>query len=419
MKHEQIDRYERQIKKKSDQVINYFLAGFYVIGLLLAFYYDTWLIAIGVGSLSLTAYYSAKLALPNSNLYQYVLSVVIGIFMAQFIYQMHGMFEMHFFAFIGSAILVTYRNWKLQIPLALVVVIHHAAFGYLQFIGFDKIYFTQLEYMTIETFAIHGLLATIIFLLCGFWAHSFKRSAASHISRSFEIGKLQEGDRQRHLKQREITEAVITAQENQLSFLGEELHDNINPLLATIKLYMESAISDEKMRTDLLKESKGFIVKAMEEIRTLSKSLVAPSLGEVALSDALNDMIETITRVNPIRLFKNWDELDEDQLSEKLKLTIYRIVQEQLNNIFKHAKAKTVYLSLEQNGNLLLLTIKDDGVGFDTSQKRKGVGIQNITSRAELCGGKATINSEIGFGCELSVEFFNVNANYNPLSKAS
>src|SRR5215212_4504539 len=94
-----------QINYKSDRLINYFLASYFVAGLLLAFYYDTWLVAAGIGSLSLVAYYSAKWVLPNSNLYQYVLSTVLGIFMAQFIYQMHGLFEMHFIAFIGSAIL--------------------------------------------------------------------------------------------------------------------------------------------------------------------------------------------------------------------------------------------------------------------------------------------------------------------------
>src|SRR3982751_2068953 len=62
------------------------------------------------------------------------------IFMAQYIYQMHGLFEMHFFAFIGSAILITYQNWKLQIPMLLVVVIHHLAFGYLQNSGIENIY---------------------------------------------------------------------------------------------------------------------------------------------------------------------------------------------------------------------------------------------------------------------------------------
>src|SRR6185369_2268511 len=86
-------------KKRSDRLINYFLAGYFLTGLVFASFYDTWLIAIGIGGASIIAYYSAKIAMPESNLYQYVLSVVLGVFMAQYIYQMHGMFEMHFFAF--------------------------------------------------------------------------------------------------------------------------------------------------------------------------------------------------------------------------------------------------------------------------------------------------------------------------------
>src|SRR6478735_806777 len=90
------------VKEKSDQLMNYFLISFFIGGLLLAIFYATWLIAVSVGGLLLIAYYSAKIILPHSNLYQYVLSVVLALFMAQYIYQMHGMFEMHFFAFIGS-----------------------------------------------------------------------------------------------------------------------------------------------------------------------------------------------------------------------------------------------------------------------------------------------------------------------------
>src|ERR1700741_4430613 len=139
--------------------MNYFLACPFFYGLALAGYFGTWLIAIGVGGISLLAYYSAKIFLPGSSLYQYVLSAVLGIFMAQFIYQMHGLFEMHFFAFIGSALLITYQKWKLQIPLTIVVVVHHATLGYLQDIGYSQVYFTQLDFFALQTFIIHVLLA--------------------------------------------------------------------------------------------------------------------------------------------------------------------------------------------------------------------------------------------------------------------
>ena len=222
-KEEYIKEFSYQVKRRSDYLMNYFLSGFFITGLALAFYYETWLIAAGVGGLSLMAYYSAKLALPQSGMYQYVLSIVLGIFMAQFIYQMHGMFEMHFFAFIGSAVLITYHNWKLQLPLALVVLVHHGLFGYLQFIGVDDIYFTQLEYMDLQTFVIHGLLSACIFLLCGLWAYSFRKMSDVHIRQSFEIGQLQEADKQKEdiIAERKLAEESIRKSEVNLRAIFE------------------------------------------------------------------------------------------------------------------------------------------------------------------------------------------------------
>lgn len=179
------------VKKRSDKLINLFLVSYFLIGLILASYYDTWLVALGSGGLCLLAYYSVKVAMPASNLYQYVLSVVLGVFMAQYIYQMHGLFEMHFFAFIGSAILITYQNWKLQIPMLLVVIIHHVAFGYLQNSGIANIYFTQLDSIEWQTFLIRFVLAGIIFFVCGLWAYQLKKSSETQIAQIMEMSKLQ------------------------------------------------------------------------------------------------------------------------------------------------------------------------------------------------------------------------------------
>jgi signal transduction histidine kinase len=106
-----------------------------------------------------------------------------------------------------------------------------------------------------------------------------------------------------------------------------------------------------------------------------------------------------------IHFLIDWQLPNENTLSEKLKVTIFRIVQEQLNNIFKHAKASNIIISLKQEEELLQLSIQDDGVGFDTSQKRNGVGLQNIFERTDLLKGTATINSQPGAGCELIINF--------------
>jgi PAS domain S-box-containing protein len=192
-----IEEFLLDIKNKSDRIVNYFLASFFISGIGLGFFYDTWNIAFSVGGLLLIAYYSTKLLLPHSDLYQYVLSAVFGLFMAQFIYQMHGMFEMHFIAFIGSAMLITYQKWRLQFPILFIVILHHGIFAYLQFSGYKEVYFTQQNFMDLPTFIIHLTLAAVIFFISALWAYHFKRYSEAYIEQGFKIGKLEEETLQR------------------------------------------------------------------------------------------------------------------------------------------------------------------------------------------------------------------------------
>ena len=210
---------------------------------------------------------------------------------------------------------------------------------------------------------------------------------------------------QKNKKQQEITAAVISAQEQERKRLGEELHDNINQVLATARLYIESAIADTTLRKDLLTDGKNYIVSAMNGIRDLSRSLLPPSLGVISLTEALKDLLETINRAKRLTCTIAWEELDENLIPDNLKLTIFRIVQEQMNNILTHADAKNVVVQLTTKGPKLRLYIKDDGIGFDPSVKRKGVGLKNIKSRAGLFGGRVVINSAREMGCELVVDF--------------
>ncbi|AHM58717.1 gaf domain protein [Flammeovirgaceae bacterium 311] len=172
---EQLAPFFKETIAKADRIMNYYFIGNFFFGLFLASFYDTWAVALLMGGISLITYYSAKFILPNTSLYQYVGSAVTAFFVAQFIYQMHGMFEMHFFVFIASLILVAYHNWKLQLPLILLVVVHHASFAYLQYIGMKDIYFTQLDYMTLEAFLFHAALAALIVYLSGYWSYDIRK----------------------------------------------------------------------------------------------------------------------------------------------------------------------------------------------------------------------------------------------------
>jgi signal transduction histidine kinase len=182
--------YRDGIKDRSDRLMNYFLGAYFLTGIFLAQYYDTWMIAVGVGGTLLIAYYSAKWMLPDSCLYQYVLSAVFGIFMAQFIYQMHGLFEMHFLAFIGSALLITYQKWQLQLPALIIVFIHHALFSYLQNVGWDKVYFTQLDFFTLQTFIFHIVFTVILFFISGLWSYQLKKYNEAQISQALQMAAM-------------------------------------------------------------------------------------------------------------------------------------------------------------------------------------------------------------------------------------
>jgi two-component system sensor histidine kinase UhpB len=211
-------------------------------------------------------------------------------------------------------------------------------------------------------------------------------------------------------RQRVITEATIKGQENEREQLGRELHDNINQILATSKLYLDHGLSFTPVKEEVILKSKEFISQAIEEIRRLSKALLPPTMEEFGLILALTEMVDSISLAGNFRIEKNWDDFHEQVLQKDQKLTIYRILQEQLNNIVKHAAAKNVTIALhllhdDNNNQSVELSIKDDGKGFNPSKKRNGVGLRNIISRAELFGGTVVIQSEPGQGCELKVVF--------------
>ncbi|HEX6431256.1 MAG TPA: PAS domain S-box protein [Niastella sp.] len=206
-------------------------------------------------------------------------------------------------------------------------------------------------------------------------------------------------------RQQEIAKAVIDAQENERETLGRELHDNISQVLTTARLYLNCAKDTPAMQENMIKRSIETISSAIEEIRRLSKSMIETFHKEVGLELSLNDLIENIRLAQPCKIILKFSVPDEQLLDDKLKMTIFRIVQEQLNNTIKHAEASEVHIAIIQNSHLLRVTIADDGKGFDTTHKRKGIGITNIISRTELFNGRVKIDSSPGNGCWMQISF--------------
>jgi PAS domain S-box-containing protein len=207
-------------------------------------------------------------------------------------------------------------------------------------------------------------------------------------------------------KQKEITRATIDGQEKERAELGRELHDNVNQILASAKLYLSCARSaDINKKNELVDESMGLIDSGIHEIRKLSKSLVPPALNKSTLKESIEELVDPVRITTDKRIDTNFSLPDESILCDRLKITIYRMIQEQMNNILKYADASRIHIVLKQDKYKLLLQVKDNGKGFDVKAKRKGIGLTNIANRAEVYNGKVVIDSAPGNGCTLSVFF--------------
>ena len=218
--------------------------------------------------------------------------------------------------------------------------------------------------------------------------------------------KLEEQLLQKELdKQRVISKATIDTQEQERSEIGKELHDNVNQVLTTTKLYLELARSDAALKDELIKKSEANIQYVINEIRQLSRSLMNPSLGDLGLVDSIQDLIENIKATRKLNVVLEATQTIENALPENLGLTIYRIIQEGLNNAVKHAHATLVYLSLEKTDDGISLVIKDDGIGFNKENIKKGTGLKSIQNRVYLTHGTLQIDSAPGNGCTLTIHF--------------
>jgi two-component system sensor histidine kinase UhpB len=203
--------------------------------------------------------------------------------------------------------------------------------------------------------------------------------------------------------QRKLVRASIEGQEKERAEIGRELHDNINQILAVTKAYVDAALHEDDKLEELLQRSLKNLDRAIQEIRRISKSLVPPAMDKNGLVDSVNDLIDTIRVVNPFAINFKYEKEKLRNLSDQQQLALYRIVQEQFNNIIKHAEARKVLIELTGNNDLINLMISDDGKGFDPKAKRQGVGLSNMLSRIELFDGKLDIITSKGTGCTLKV----------------
>jgi two-component system sensor histidine kinase UhpB len=204
-------------------------------------------------------------------------------------------------------------------------------------------------------------------------------------------------------EQKRITRAIISAQEKERNRIGQELHDNICQILSTAKLYITVAKEDKPELSELVNFPIELIENSIREIRALSKRNVTP-LKDVDLEDMVQTLVSDLARSSSLKTNLSYHITDQ-VIDDGLKLNTYRVIQEQLNNIVKHAGAKNVGLAIESQEHFIHVTVSDDGKGFDVNKKRSGIGISNMINRVESYNGEIRIQSSPGKGCTIHFKF--------------
>jgi PAS domain S-box-containing protein len=244
----------------------------------------------------------------------------------------------------------------------------------------------------------------------GYYPMPDESGAVSHVCvRAKDITekvKLQQKlESEREKQKNRLIKAALDAQEKQRTEIGRELHDNVNQVLTTVKLYNEICLTEELTNKKLLLRSVQQINYCIETLRSLSKTLSSPAIEEMDLKDSIKELVDEVNATRRVTAKYFTYGIEKEKISQDLQTTLYRIAQEQLTNVLKYANASVVDVMLVGTANSIALKIQDDGVGFDPQQRRNGVGITNMVSRSETLNGTIELVSSPGQGCALMAEF--------------
>jgi two-component system NarL family sensor kinase len=214
---------------------------------------------------------------------------------------------------------------------------------------------------------------------------------------------------------KELSHKTVQHQEEERRRVSRELHDGINQLLVSVKYRLEAAMTHipaaESAAHESLVKGEAVLNRAIQEVRRISHALRPSVLDDLGLLAALNQLLDDFHERNGITM-----EVDikppQSEMSEEVATTLYRIVQEAMSNIEKHANATRLSLSLEEDAEGLYLSIADNGVGIveKNTYARRGIGLRNMRERVEFLGGSFEVSSRQGNGTRIVASFYQFQA---------
>jgi len=201
-----------------------------------------------------------------------------------------------------------------------------------------------------------------------------------------------------------LLQSQLEIQEQTFRNISQEIHDNIGQVLSLAKLNLNT-MAGSGQYAEKLNVTEDLLSKALSDLRDISKSLNSEKISEAGLSHAIQTELHMIERIANIRCFFSGESF-LPYFSNEVNTIIFRIVQEALNNIIKHAKASEINLTLTSDEQQTSIHISDNGKGFKPDELNvlnTGIGLVNIRKRCDLINGTCTINSSPGKGTNIDI----------------
>lgn len=203
--------------------------------------------------------------------------------------------------------------------------------------------------------------------------------------------------------------SMLKGEESERKRLAKELHDGLGGMLSNLKLALSPPEQDQQMAVEdqdhIVKHARQMADRASEELRRVAHNMMPQSLDKFGLITALDDLCDDINFAGKMEVTLLHFNVDEQQMTN-INLPVYRLIQELLNNVVKHAKATEVTVQLSQNTSSLMITVEDNGQGFNLKDAlgQKGHGLTNLQSRVEALNGEMEIDTRPNEGTSVQVQ---------------
>jgi two-component system, NarL family, sensor kinase len=244
------------------------------------------------------------------------------------------------------------------------------------------------------------VVSTILLLaLAGFIVSFLLMYQRRHYRHQQEMAKMKD------IYQQEVLKTQLEIREQTLTNISQEIHDNIGQVLSLAKLNLNTLQLEQPEQEGLINDTKDLVSKAIGDLRDISKSLNADRLVKIGLPEALRADVNLLKKngsyMTVLRIEGN-----EIRFDTQKEIVLYRLVQEAINNIIKHAQAKSIEINLNFTPESLELAVIDDGKGFDMEamiEKGGGSGLKNMTNRARLIDATFDMTSTPGVGTRIQI----------------